>query len=98
GVLGGAWSAIRQYRLSDRALTFASFVLMSTPVFLLALFLKNGAIAVNRAAGTEVVKFVGYETPQLSGGLGAHLADWSVHLLLPTLSLALLGLAAYSRY
>lgn len=98
GVLAGAWSAVRQYRISDRALTVASFVLMSTPVFLLALFLKNGAIAVNRAAGHEVIEFVGYETPQLSGGLGAHLADWAVHLLLPTLSLALGGLAAYSRY
>ncbi|GAA0696188.1 ABC transporter permease [Kitasatospora atroaurantiaca] len=98
GVAGGAWSAVKQYRLSDRALTIVSFVLLSTPVFLLALLLKNGAIAAKEAAGHEVVPFTGYETPNLSGGLGTHLADWGLHLLLPTLSLALGGLAMYSRY
>jgi len=98
GVAGGAWSAVKQYRLSDRALTIVSFVLLSTPVFLLALLLKNGAIAAKDAAGHEVVPFTGYETPNLAGGLGAHLADWGLHLLLPTLSLALGGLAMYSRY
>ncbi|MFE0461189.1 ABC transporter permease [Kitasatospora sp. NPDC058965] len=98
GVLAGAWSAVRQYRISDRALTIGSFVLLSTPVFLLALFLKNGAIAANQASGHQLINFTGYETPGLTGGIGAHLADWGVHLLLPTLSLALTGLATYSRY
>ncbi|WP_328956733.1 ABC transporter permease [Kitasatospora purpeofusca] len=98
GVAAGAWSAVRQYRISDRLLTVLSFVLLSTPVFLVALFLKNGAIAAKDAVGHEVVPFTGYETPGLSGGLGAHLADWALHLLLPTLSLALGGLATYSRY
>ncbi len=98
GVAAGAWSAVRQYRMSDRALTVFSFVMLSTPVFLLALFLKNGAIAVNHASGRQLINFTGYETPGLAGGFGAQLADWAVHLLLPTLSLALTGLAAYSRY
>ncbi|GAA1243749.1 ABC transporter permease [Kitasatospora nipponensis] len=98
GVAAGAWAAVRQYRLSDRALTVFSYVLLSTPVFLLALFLKNGAIAVNQSSGHQLINFTGYETPGLSGGPLAHLADWGVHLLLPTLSLALTGLATYSRY
>ncbi|MGW4383969.1 ABC transporter permease [Kitasatospora sp. NPDC004531] len=98
GVAAGAWSAVRQYRFSDRALTVLSFVLLSTPVFLLALLLKNGAIAAKNAAGHDVIPFTGYETPNLAGGLGTHLADWGLHLLLPTLSLALGGLATYSRY
>ncbi|MCG6496238.1 ABC transporter permease [Kitasatospora sp. A2-31] len=98
GVAAGAWSAVRQYRISDRLLTVFSFVLLSTPVFLVALFLKNGAIAAKDVAGHEVVPFTGYETPGLTGGIGAHLADWALHLLLPTLSLALGGLATYSRY
>ncbi|GAA2745614.1 MULTISPECIES: ABC transporter permease [Kitasatospora] len=98
GVAGGAWSAVKQYRLPDRALTILSFVLLSMPVFLVALFLKNGAIAAKDATGREVIPFVGYETPGLAGGVGAHLADWGLHLLLPTLALALGGLATYSRY
>ncbi|MEV0531294.1 ABC transporter permease [Kitasatospora sp. NPDC050463] len=98
GVAAGAWSAVRQYRISDRLLTVFSFVLLSTPVFLVALFLKNGAIAAKDIAGHEVVPFTGYETPGLTGGIGTHLGDWALHLLLPTLSLALGGLATYSRY
>ncbi|MFI9332202.1 ABC transporter permease [Kitasatospora sp. NPDC052868] len=98
GVAAGAWSAVRQYRISDRLLTVFSFVMLSTPVFLVALLLKNGAIAAKDVAGHEVVPFTGYETPGLSGGFGAHLGDWALHLLLPTLSLALGGLATYSRY
>ena len=43
-MLAGAWIAVRQYRLSDRAITLVSFVLLSTPVFLLAVLLKIGAI------------------------------------------------------
>ncbi|MCX4748841.1 ABC transporter permease [Kitasatospora sp. NBC_01287] len=98
GVAAGAWGAVRQYRFSDRALTVLSFVVLSSPVFLIALFLKNGAIAVNLASGHQLINFTGYETPGLAGGLGAHLVDWGVHLLLPTLSLALTGIATYSRY
>ncbi|MFF1902470.1 ABC transporter permease [Kitasatospora sp. NPDC058218] len=98
GVAAGAWSAVRQYRISDRLLTVFSFVLLSTPVFLVALFLKNGAIAAKDIAGHEVIPFTGYETPGLTGGIGTHLGDWALHLLLPTLSLALGGLATYSRY
>ncbi|MFG3055098.1 ABC transporter permease [Kitasatospora sp. NPDC048239] len=98
GVAAGAWSAVRQYRISDRLLTVFSFAMLSTPVFLVALLLKNGAIAAKDVAGHEVVPFTGYETPGLNGGFGAHLGDWALHLLLPTLSLALGGLATYSRY
>jgi peptide/nickel transport system permease protein len=98
GILVGAWGAVRQYRLSDRTLTITSFVLLSTPVFLLALLLKNGAVAVNRATGRQLVDYTGYETPGLTGGLGTHLRDQAGHLLLPTLSIALAGIASYSRY
>ncbi|MGF1428485.1 ABC transporter permease [Kitasatospora sp. LaBMicrA B282] len=98
GVAAGAWGAVRQYRFSDRALTVFSFVVLSSPVFLIALFLKNGAIALNQSSGHQLINFTGYETPGLTGGLGAHLADWGVHLLLPTISLAVAGVATYSRY
>jgi peptide/nickel transport system permease protein len=98
GVLAGAWSAVRQYRFSDRTLTLISFLLLSSPVFLVALFLKNGAIAVNQAAGTQLIRFTGEDTPGLTGGLWTQFTDRGVHLLLPTLSIALGAIASYSRY
>ncbi|KPH97792.1 ABC-type transporter, integral membrane subunit [Actinobacteria bacterium OK074] len=98
GVLLGAWTAVRQYRFSDRAVTVASFALLSTPVFLLAVLLKIGAIWFNQRTGTELIQFTGEKTPGLDGGFWAVLKDRGVHLLLPTLSVALFAVASYSRY
>src|SRR6478672_12574379 len=36
GVVVGAWGAIRQYRLSDRVITVASLLILSTPTFVVA--------------------------------------------------------------
>lgn len=98
GVLAGAWTALKQYRLSDRAVTLASFLLLSTPTFLLAVLLKIGAIKLNATLGTELIQFTGEKDPDLHGGLWAELRDHGVHLLLPTLSIGLVTAAAYSRY
>ena len=98
GVLAGAWTAVRQYRLSDRVVTLASFALLSTPVFLLAVLLKTGAIWFNTSTGTNAIQFTGEATPDLSGGFWTILRDRGVHLLLPTLSVALFAIASYSRY
>ncbi|MFF3640211.1 ABC transporter permease [Streptomyces sp. NPDC002564] len=98
GVLIGAWTAVRQYRLSDRAVTLVSFALLSTPVFLLAVLLKTGAIWFNQTTGTDVIQFTGEKSPGVDSGVLAVLRDRAVHLLLPTVSVALGALAGYSRY
>ncbi len=51
GVLAGAWGAIRQYHASDHAITVASFVILSVPVFVLAVGLEILAVKINNAAG-----------------------------------------------
>jgi peptide/nickel transport system permease protein len=98
GVLAGAWGAVRQYRFSDRTVTLISFLLLSTPTFLLAVLLKIGALDLNRAAGRQVVAFTGEATPGLHAGPAATLWDQAGHLLLPTLSIGLATAASYSRY
>lgn len=98
GVLLGVVSAIRQYRFSDYAATIFSFVLLSTPVFLLGLLLKQGTISVNQAVGTNVLEFTGEGTPNFSGSFGEQLLDRLKHLVLPTLTIALGQIALYSRY
>ena len=97
GILVGVWGAVRQYRFSDRAITTLSFVILSMPTFLIAILLKLGTIKLNQSVGTDI-KFTGEKTPNLTGGLGAHLGDRLSHLLLPTLSIALITIATYSRY
>ncbi|MDF2560249.1 MAG: peptide transporter permease protein [Microbacterium sp.] len=96
GVVIGVLGAARQYRVDDHVTTIVAFVLLSTPVFLLANFLKFGGDWVNATSGTVLVYFDGeYHT-----GPDAGLVERAQHLLLPTLALVLgpAGVAFFSRY
>jgi peptide/nickel transport system permease protein len=95
----GVLSAVRQYTVTDYTFTFAGFLFLSMPVFWLAALLKEyGAIRLNKLFGQQVVFTVGAETPNLTGSLGHRLADYAGHLFLPTIALALISFAAWSRY
>jgi peptide/nickel transport system permease protein len=95
----GVLSAVKQYTVTDYTFTFAGFLFLSMPVFWLAALLKEyGAIRLNKLFGQQVVYTVGPETPNLTGSLGHRLADYAGHLVLPTIALALISFAAWSRY
>jgi peptide/nickel transport system permease protein len=98
GVLIGAAGAIRQYRFSDYFTTVVSLLVLSTPVFLLATLLKFGALEINSATGTQIFLYTGETSATSIEGFGAQLVDRLQHLVLPTLALALGGMAGYSRY
>lgn len=95
----GVYSAVRQYTWSDYAFTFVGFLFLSMPVFWLAGLLKEfGAIRLNKMAGRTIVYTVGDQSPNLDGSLTHRLGDYLGHLALPTLALALISFAAWSRY
>ncbi|KJK44885.1 peptide ABC transporter permease [Lentzea aerocolonigenes] len=98
GVLLGVVSAIRQYKFSDYFATLFSFILLSTPVFVLGTLLKMGAQGLNDSIGSNVLIFVGEETPNFQGNWFEHLGDRLQHLIVPTLAIALGQIAYYSRY
>ncbi|MGH3930894.1 MAG: ABC transporter permease, partial [Pseudonocardiaceae bacterium] len=89
GVLVGVVSAIRQYRFSDYAATLFSFLVLSTPVFLIGTLLKFGGLRLNESAGTTVLYFTGEFTPGFQGSWWAALVDRLSHLVLPTLAIGL---------
>jgi peptide/nickel transport system permease protein len=98
GVSIGVLGAVRQYKLSDHWTAALSFVILSTPVFLTAVLLKVGALALNHATGAQLLDYTGEYTPGLSGGFAHEVADRVRHLILPTLSIVLGQAAFYSRY
>jgi peptide/nickel transport system permease protein len=98
GVLAGVISAIRQYKATDHLITLGSFLLLSTPVFLLAILLKVYAVRFNHWIGSDFLLYTGEKNPTLVGGFWEHFLDRVRHLILPTLSLALGQIAFYSRY
>lgn len=98
GVLIGVAGAIRQYKPSDYLATIGSFVLLSTPVFVLGTLIKVVWLPVNQAAGTRILYFTGEVTAGFQGGFWAEVLDRLQHLVLPTVAIALGQIALYSRY
>ena len=98
GVLAGAWGAIRQYQFSDHAVTMLSFVILSIPVFVLAVVLEVAAVGFNNAVGTKVFEYTGEATPGLEGGFFTIAGDRLQHLVLPSVTLILGEIAIFSRY
>ncbi len=98
GVGVGVLGAVRQYRLSDYATTALSFLILSTPVFLVAVLLKVSALNLNQLTGLQLLDYTGEYTPGLSGGTVHILLDRGRHLILPTLSIVLGQAAFFSRY
>jgi peptide/nickel transport system permease protein len=98
GVLVGVVSAVRQYSFLDHALTGLSYLLYSTPVFVVAILLKDFlAVDVNRAAGHTVLYTIGENTPGTTGTMNVVL-DTTAHTVLPVLTLVLITYAVWSRY
>ena len=98
GVVVGAWGAVRQYRLSDRVVTVASLLVISTPTFVIASLLILGALKVNSVLGFNVFEYTGETTPDVAGGAWPQFVDRLQHLVLPTFTLAVASIAGFSRY
>ena len=98
GVVVGAWGAIRQYRLSDRVITVLSLLIISTPSFVIANLLILAALRVNSVVGIQRCEYTGETSPNVAGGVWTQFVDRLQHLVLPTLTLALMAIAGYSRY
>jgi peptide/nickel transport system permease protein len=96
GVLIGAWTATRQYKVSDRTFTFAALFLLSVPSFVVASVLQVIATKSNNATGVRFFEFVG-ETGPHGDYFGAAFVDRLQHILLPTIVLVLLNAAFFSR-
>jgi peptide/nickel transport system permease protein len=94
----GVGGAVKQYNAFDHISTATSFLILATPVFLLAVLLKYGAVNLNQHFDTPVLYYVGEFNPALDGGWWVHTVDRVKHLILPTLSITLGSAAFYSRY
>jgi peptide/nickel transport system permease protein len=98
GVLLGVVSAVRQYKFTDRATTFAAFVVLSAPAFLVATVFKLLALTANSLIGRQVFLYTGEQSAIAPQGFWAGFADSGQHLVLPTLTLAVIEAAMFSRY
>jgi peptide/nickel transport system permease protein len=102
GVAAGAYGAVKQYRLSDYLLAIFSFVILSIPVVVLAVLLKNAGIGLNNVLGftgdTKLLYTTGEITPGLDAWSWNGLMNRLAHLVLPSLVLIAVAVAFYGRY
>jgi peptide/nickel transport system permease protein len=98
-VVAGVISAVRQYSKTDYALTFTGFLFLAMPSFWLAILLKDAGIWVNRQTGGTIFYTLGDRSPFLANpSTWNTIKDIAGHMILPTLALALISYASWSRY
>jgi peptide/nickel transport system permease protein len=100
-IIVGVIGAVRQYKPSDYITTVLAYLLIALPTFWFAALLKEYvATGVNHLFGSQVMYTLGEETPAIS----SYASGWELwqdrlgHMVLPTISLALLTFAAWSRF
>jgi peptide/nickel transport system permease protein len=99
GVVTGVISATRQYSKTDHAITFFGFLALAMPVFWFGVLIKQVGIWVNEALGVRIFFTVGSASPVTQGFTAWDtFADIFGHLILPTITLSLLGYAFFSRF
>ncbi|TCO58569.1 ABC transporter permease [Actinocrispum wychmicini] len=102
GMAIGVLGAVRQYSLTDYAVTGWAFVMFSMPVFCLGLMLKSVAIPLNdwfESLGTERWLVTAGPPPGgFSGSVGHQIVQYIGVFLLPTLTLLCIQFALYSRF
>jgi len=90
----GTYSALHQYSWLDNIITALSFIFFSMPIFFIAL-VSMYIFAVNfKAWGLPYLPTVGMFEPDV----GKTPEQVLIHMILPVMSLALISMAAYSRY
>ncbi|HVW80362.1 MAG TPA: ABC transporter permease [Mycobacteriales bacterium] len=94
-VIVGVISAVKQYSITDYTLSFAGFLFLSLPAFWLAILLKEAGIHLNTSFGHQVFDTIGEQG--FGSGAGSF-SDILSHLILPTITLALISFASWSRF
>jgi peptide/nickel transport system permease protein len=98
GIGLGVMSAVRQYSILDHVSTAFAYIFYATPVFVIAILLKDFlAVNVDNAVGHPVLYTIGQNNPGTTGTWSI-LVDALAHDVLPILTLVLITYAAWSRY
>jgi peptide/nickel transport system permease protein len=100
-VVVGVVTAVRKNKVSDYVATTISYMLIALPIFWFAVLLKEFvAIRFNDLVGRTVLYTASEESPGISlyGTSGEIFRDRLAHLVLPTIALAGLSYAAWSRF
>ncbi len=92
GIALGVYTALRQYRFSDRAWQFISIVMIVVPVAVAGLAIVLAGITINQQVGHTVFLVAGSSSVNVHGFFPV-LVDRIQHLILPTITLVVVSYA-----
>ncbi len=90
GVALGVYSAARQYKFSDRAITGYSYLVYILPAPVAYFLVQMGAVAINSAAGQRVFFVTGISSPGVEPGWPAFV-DLAAHYVVPTFCITIMS-------
>ncbi|GAB17055.1 putative ABC transporter permease protein [Gordonia effusa NBRC 100432] len=93
GIALGVYTALRQYKLADRAWQFVSIVMINVPVAVAGLAVVLIGIAINQQAGDTIFYVSGSSSIDVHG-FWPTLRDRIAHLVLPTITLVVVQYAS----
>jgi peptide/nickel transport system permease protein len=98
-VITGVVSAVKQYSVTDYSFTFLGFLFLAMPTFWFGILLKEAAISVNQATGSQTFFTIGDKSVFLTDDSAwGHFKDIAGHMVLPTIVLGLVSYASWSRF
>ncbi|MFI6477075.1 ABC transporter permease [Nonomuraea sp. NPDC050663] len=97
-VVIGVISAVKQYTATDYTATFFGFLFLAMPSFWLAVLLKEAGVFANQNLGAQIFYTVGERSVVVTGGAWDKIMDALGHMILPTVALAMITFASWSRY
>ncbi|MFP5313220.1 MAG: ABC transporter permease, partial [Actinomycetes bacterium] len=88
------YSAARQYKFQDRAITSYSYLAYIIPAPIAYFLVQLGAISINESIGNRIFFVTGISTPGMEPGW-PQFVDLVAHYVVPTVAITLVGWGAY---
>jgi peptide/nickel transport system permease protein len=95
GVALGVYTAARQYKFSDRAITSYSYLVYIVPAPIAYFLVQLGAININETVGERIFFVTGISTPGLTGDGWVQFIDMLAHYAVPTFAITIVGWGTY---
>jgi len=94
GVALGVYTAARQYKFADRAITSYSYLTYIVPAPIAYFLVQLAAISINESAGDTIFFVTGISTPGVEPGWPSFV-DLVAHYAVPTFAITLVGWGGY---
>lgn len=96
GVALGVFAAARQYKFSDRVITYGTYFISVIPAPVVYLIVQMSGIKLNEQVNKRLVYVTGMRSPRVPDEAWPRFVDEMQHLILPTIALTVVAYTSYT--